>query len=169
MANSSFISKAKNKIIKEFIKDADILKAIDSSTLTINQREKHIGTHIFDYHQNPETLTDVDTFITVQVHIPEIRQRYGDDSVSVFVKPTIEIWIISHQRHMKVDNIPKITANRNDYLSQLIDDKLNGRSDFGINDLKLMSNLEGAVQRDYLYRTLLFQGMDLNDSLCEDE
>ena len=34
MANSSIIRKAKNKIIKEFIKDKDIVAAINSSDKT---------------------------------------------------------------------------------------------------------------------------------------
>lgn len=164
MANSSIITKSKNKIIKEFIKDPNIIQAIDSSTLNSKQTEKYIGTHIFDYHQNPYTLTDVDTFITVQVHIPEARFRD-----KVYVNPTIEIWVISHERHMKVNNIPKVTANRNDYLSELIDEKLNGRNDFGIGDLTLLSNVEGSYQQDYVYRKLVFEGTDINDSLCNDE
>ena len=162
MANSSFIGKAKNKIIKEFIKDKDIIAAINSSDVT--SAEKLKGTHIFDYHQNPLTINTVETFITIQVHIPQ--PFYRDNT---FVKPNIEIWIISHEQHMTVDNVPKITENRNDYLSRLIDNKLNGRSDIGINELTLLSNIEGSYQRDYVYRKMVFEGTDLNDSLCDDE
>lgn len=163
MANSSFIGKAKNIIIKEFIKDEEIVNAIGSS---ITSAEKLVGTHIFNYHQNPNTLTTVDTFITIQVHIP---QSFDYGNSHTFIKPTIEIWIISHERHMKIDDIPKITDNRNDYLSKLIDLKLNGRSDLGIGKLSLISNIEGAYQQDYVFRKLVFEGTDLNDSLCEDE
>ena len=56
---------------------------------------------------------------------------------------------------MKVDNVPKINVNRNDYLSNLIDKKLNGRSDFGIGEVTLQSNIEGSYQKDYLYRQIL--------------
>lgn len=162
MANSSIIGKAKNKIIKEFIKDDTIIQAIGSSTVT--SAEKLVGTHIFNYHQNPNTINTVETFITIQVHIPQ--SFYNN---TIFISPTIEIWIISHEKHMIVDNIPKITDNRNDYLSKLIDNKLNGRSDFGIGELKLLSNIEGSYQKDYVYRKLVFEGTDINDSLCEDE
>lgn len=163
MANSSIIGKAKNKIIKEFIKDTDIVNAIDSSTVT--SAEKLVGTHIFNYHQNPNTINTVETFITIQVHIP---QSFYSDS-NIFVSPTIEIWIISHESHMVVDNIPKVTDNRNDYLSKLIDNKLNGRSDFGVGRLTLASNVEGSYQQNYVYRKLVFEGTDINDSLCDDE
>ena len=168
MANSSIIKKAKNKIIKEFIKDPEIIAAINSDIIKPNEPEKLINTHIFNYNQNPHTLNIVGTFITIQVHIP---QGYYNDyrTSNVFVKPTIEIWIISHERHMKVDNVPKITQNRNDYLSELIDNKINGKSGFGIGQTKLLSNVEGAFQQDYLFRKMVVECVDFNWSLCEDE
>lgn len=164
MANSSIIENAKNNIIREFIKDKNIVNAINSSTCT--SAEKLIGTHIFDYHQNPNTINTVETFITIQVHIPE--SFYRNDS-NVFVEPVIEIWIISHEGHMIVNNMPKVKSNRNDYLSRLIDNKLNGKSNFGIGKLKLRSNVEGSYQQNYVYRKLTFECIDLNDSLCDDE
>lgn len=162
MANSLIIGKVKNKVIREFIKDNDIVQAINSSD--VSSPEKLIGTHIFNYHQNPNTINTVGTFITVQVHIP--KSLYNSKT---FVNPTIEIWIISHERHMVVDNVPKITDNRNDYISELIDKKLNGKSGYGIGDLTLASNVEGSYQQDYVYRKMIFEGGDLNNSLCIDE
>ena len=168
MANSSIIRKAKNKIIKEFIKDPNIVAAINSSEVKPDEPEKLIYKHIFDYNQNPHTLNIVGTFITIQVHIP--HEYYDDYYCSNFiVKPTIEIWIISHEKHMKVNNIPKITQTRNDYLSELIDNKINGKMGFGIGETKLLSNIEGAFQQDYLFRKMIIQCMDLNWSLCKDE
>lgn len=168
MANSSIIRKAKNKIIKEFIKDADIVAAIHSNTVKPNESEKLINTHIFNYNQNPHTLNTVGTFITLQVHIPQ--NYYADYNASVTrVKPTIEIWIISHEKHMIVDNVPKVTQNRNDYLSELIDNKINGKTGIGIGETVLLSNIEGAFQQDYLYRKMIFQCTDLNWSLCEND
>lgn len=162
MANSQIIGKAKNKIIREFIKDPVILAAIGSEKAI--KPEQYLNTHIFNYNQNPYTLNTVETFITIQIHIPQ--------SLSInktFVAPTVEIWIISHEKHMVVDNVPKITDNRNDYLSELIDAKLNGRSDFGIDTLVLKSNIEGSFQQDYLFRKLVFECKDLNQSMCKDE
>lgn len=162
-ANSEFIGKIKKKIIKEFIKDDAIVQAIHA--LEITSKEKLVGTHIFNYHENPNTVNKVMTFITIQVHLPS-NPRWTD---KIYVQPRIEIWIISHKTHMVVDNIPKVTANRNDYLSELIDKKMNGRSDFGINKLTLKSNVEGCYQQDYVYRTMVFEGLDLNDSLCNED
>ena len=168
MANSSIIKKAKNKIVKEFIKDADIVAAINSSTVKPNESEKLINTHIFSYNQNPHTLNIVGTFITIQVHIPH---DYSNDykSAANRVRPTIEIWIISHEKHMVVDNMRKVTQNRNDYLSELIDNKINGKTGIGIGETVLLSNIEGAFQQDYLYRKMIFQCIDLNWSLCDED
>ena len=163
MANSSIIGIAKNKIIRELIKNKDIVAAIGSPTVDPKKPQELINTYIFDYHQNPFTLDTVETFLTIQVHIP-----HSFDTNKTFVKPTVEIWIISHERHMRVTEIPKITVNRNDYLSQLIDTLLNGNSDIGLGTLKLESNIEGSFQMDYLYRKMTFVGTDLNDSLCRD-
>lgn len=165
MANSSIIGKAKNKIIKEFIKDIDIIQAIGAEDVTSTKNaEKLVGTHIFNYHQNPNTINTVGTFITIQVQIPNPWDRQR-----TYIEPTVEIWIISHERHMVVDNVPKITENRNDYLSRLIDIKLNGRSDFGIGNLMLDVNIEGSYQKDYVYRQMIFKCKDLNKMLCNEE
>ena len=81
---------------------------------------------------------------------------------------------------MRVTNIPKVSENRNDYISKLLDVKLNGRNTIGVskNDknnlhlygkLKLTSNIEGTFSKDFLYRRMIFETKDLNDSLCEDD
>lgn len=163
MANSSFIGKSKNKIIKAIIKDRDIITAI-GSTIPVTSPEKYIGTHIFDFNRNPFTLNESITFITVQVHIPKYADYMG-----TYVAPTIEIWVVSHENHMSVDNVPKVTENRNDYISELLDKKFNGSSGYGLGKIHLQSNFEGAFQQDYLYRKLIFVGEDVNNSFCEEE
>lgn len=169
MANSSIIRKAKNRIIKEFIKDQDIIDAINSKEVKPNESEKLINKHIFDYNQNPHTLNIVGTFITIQVHIPQSYYNFNYHSSPTHVYPTIEIWIVSHEDHMVVNNVPKITSNRNDYLSELIDKKFNGKTGFGYGETTLLSNVEGSFQQDYLYRKMVFQCIDFNTSMCEED
>ena len=70
---------------------------------------------------------------------------------------------------MKVDNIPKVTQNRNDYISELIDNMLNGRTDFGIGEMVCIVNIEGSFQQDYAYRKMVFEATDFNNSVCKDE
>ena len=163
MANSSSISTLKNKIIKDLIGNKDIVKAIDSPDIVLP--EQLINTHIFDYNQNPFTINKNITFITVQVHLPE---AFHYESNAIFVKPTVKIWIISHYEHMKINNIPKVKSNRNDYLSMLIDNEINGKS-YGYGGLTLSLNIEGSFQIDYSYRKMCFVTNDLNNSRCEEE
>ena len=133
--------------------------------------------HIFPYHQNPETITETITFITIQVHVPK---PYSYGRSKIWVAPNLEFWIFSHHSHMKVNNIPKIQDNRNDYISKILDKKFNGRDTLGgsKNDennlhlygkLELLANIEGAYNKDFLYRQLVFETVDLNKSLCEKE
>ncbi len=159
MSNSYVIGEAKNKIIREFINDDAIIKAINP--VDIDSNEELINKYIFNFHQNPTTINDIKTFITIQVHIP--RQYSGSN---ILVDSNVEIWILSHEEHMKVGNISKVTENRNDYLSKLIDNKLNGTSLFGIGKLKLKSNIEGSYQKDWLFRQMVFEVAEINDSLC---
>lgn len=173
MANSSIITKMKDKVISEIINDETLFYAINSPEYKDpNYADDLIGTHIFNYNQNPNTLNKAITFLTIEVDIPKTY-----DSNNTWVLPRLEIWIISHESCMKVDNIPKITANRNDYISQLLDLKFNGRESIGISPnpkenlnlygkLNLVSNIGKAYSADYLYRQMIFETKDLNDSLC---
>jgi hypothetical protein len=78
---------------------------------------------------------------------------------------------------MKVKNIPKVTENRNDYISMLLDKKFNGRNVIGGSSnpknnlhlcgrLTLISNTEGAFSSEYLFRRMVFETADINDSVC---
>lgn len=160
MANSSSISAIKDKVIKEILKNDLLIKVIAPK-----DPENLINTHIFRYHQNPNTLNTAITFLTIQVHIPK-----NEEQNKRWVKPILEIWIISHEKKMNLGlSFPGITADRNDYLSQLLDDSLNGRTGFGSGELILRSNEEGAYAPNYLYRKMIFETLDLNDSWCRHE
>ena len=65
---------------------------------------------------------------------------------------------------MRVDS-DVIKANRNDYLSILLDKKFNG-TDIGVCRLELVSNVEGVYNENYNFRKLTFKTVDINDSIC---
>ena len=49
----------------------------------------------------------------------------------------------------------------------LIDEMFNGSTQYGgIGKLKLTLNSEGVYNQKFLYRHLIFETVDLNDSLC---
>lgn len=159
MANSYIVSEMKTKIINAICKDDTLFAAIDP--LRCENGGDMQGTHIFRYNKNPNTITEQLTFLTVMVHT---RAR---DKNGTFVTPTLEIWIYSHNDHMEIKNIPKIKDNRNDYISKLLDNMFNGSTEYGgIGKLSLVSNIEGTYNDKFLYRKLLFETVDINDSLC---
>ena len=67
MANSNIITTIKNHVIKTLIKDANIVAAIDSSTVPKDKPEELLYTHIFDYNQNPYKVEDVGYSFTLEV------------------------------------------------------------------------------------------------------
>ena len=119
------------------------------------------NTHIFTYNKVPDTVKEVATYMTFMVHT-KAKDRNG-----TFVTPTLEFYIYSHYEHMKMDR--KITKdNRCDYLSMLLDDMFNGSTEYGgIGKLKLTLNTEGAYNKRFLYRHLVFETIDINNSMCE--
>ena len=159
MANSTSISDFKEKIVKAIANDDTLFYAIDAKDCETGA--DLINTHIFKYNQNPETIVEAITFITIMVHTKS-RDRNG-----TFVTPTLELWIFSHNKHMQMDS--RITKdNRNDYISMLLDEKINGSSEYGgIGKLMLVSNVEGVYNQKFLYRRMIFETVDINDSFCE--
>lgn len=159
MANSTSISEFKENVVQAIAQDSTLFYAFDAKDC--ENGGDLINTHIFKYNKNPETITETITFMTVMVHTKS-RDRKG-----IFVTPTLEIWIYSHNDHMKMS--PKITKdNRNDYISMLLDEKFNGSTEYGgIGKLQLVSNTEGTFSSKFLYRRLVFETFDLSDSMCE--
>lgn len=159
MANSTSISEFKERVVHAIAEDSTLFYAFDAKDC--ENGGDLIGTHIFKYNRNPETITETLTFMTVMVHT---KSR---DSIGTFVTPTLELWIYSHKDHMKMD--AQITKdNRNDYMSMLLDEMFNGSTEYGgIGKLRLVSNTEGTYSENFLYRRLLFETFDISDSLCE--
>lgn len=158
MANSTIVSELKEKVVMAIAKDNDLFYAIDAPDC--ENGGDLINTHIFRYNKNPDTITKVITFITVMAHTKS-NAKNND-----FVIPALEIWIYSHDDHMNMDS--KITKdNRNDYISKLLDEKFNGSTEYGgVGKLKLISNSEGTFSSKFLYRRLIFETIDINDSFC---
>lgn len=163
MPNSSIIDDMKTRVQDAILADPLLVKAIDAKDVTEDNVADLIGAHIFTFAQNPNLVQSSETFLTIQVHIPQ----YNSPDYR-WVHPVLEIWIISHNRHMRVDNIPRIRANRNDFISQLLDEKFNGSTDFGYGQMFLQLNTEGVHgdNSDFLYRRMVFVTKDLSRSTC---
>lgn len=165
MANSIVISDLKERVVDAIAHDDTIFRAFDAKDC--ENGGDLLGKYIFKYNRNPETITDVVTFMTVMVHIEARTTGYWQKGQNTtFITPVLDIWIYSHYEHMDMDY--PIKDNRNDYLSMLIDEKLNGSTDFGgIGKLSLVQNTEGSIAQKFLYRNMVFKTIDVNDSFCD--
>lgn len=165
MANSTSISVFKKNVMDAITHDDTFFYAFDAKEC--ENGGDLIGTHILTYNKVPDTVTEVSTYMTIMVHTKVFDSRY--DRNKTFVIPRLEFYIYSHYKHMKMDR--KITKdNRCDYISMIIDNMFNGSSEYGgIGELKLTLNEEGAYNKDFLYRHMIFETVDLNKSFCEEE
>ena len=167
MANSLIIEELKNDIFKRFVKNKEIVDTLDSPDMEAdgwkpiflinnpNTISKGFTPLLFNYHKNPEYIEKSITFINLMCHL---------HTKGIYANVQLEVYIYTHDEHMRIDD-PKILSNRNDYLSQLIDNELNG-ADIGIGNLELISNVEGVFNKDFNYRKLVFKTKDFNNSLC---
>lgn len=160
MANSSTVSSLKERIIEEISNDEIFYYAIDPNPAIAKEGADLPDTYIFRYNKNPDIVLEAETFLTIMV---DTKSR---DLNKTFVTPTLTIFVYSHHRHMEVNNVPGIIENRNDYISKLLDKKLNGFVN-GFGALLLVSNTEGVYNKEFLFRRLVFETVDLNKSLCE--
>jgi len=159
MANGTSISEFKDRVMDAVTQDDTIFYAFDAKDCENGGDLEN--THIFNYNKIPETVTEVSTYMTIMVHT-QSRDRHG-----TFVTPTLEIWVYCHFDHMKMDR--KITRdNRCDYIAMLLEEMFNGSTKYGgVGELKTVLNKEGAYNKDFLYRHLVFETIDLNKPMCD--
>lgn len=164
MAKSKCIRQFKNKIMSELSQDNEIVNA-----LGLNPNEDPddlIWVRLFPHMFIPQTESEVKTCILVEIDIPERRTRYGSSESNIWVHPTIVFYVLTHQEDMHM-NMAGESGTRMDYLAELIEDKYEGRQDFGVGTLQLKSDTAGSVNTTYRFRQLVFEAVDLDSGLCE--
>ena len=164
MAKSKCIRQFKNKIMAELSQDDEIISA-----LGLNPDEDPddlVCVRLFPHMFVPQTESEVRSYILVEIDIPERRTRYGSSDSNIWVHPTIVFYVLTHQEDMHM-NMAGESGTRMDYLAELIEEKYQGRQDFGVGTLELKSDVAGSVNTTYRYRQLVFEAVDLDDVLCE--
>lgn len=160
MESSEIITELKNKIITELINDDDIITGLglnDDETpddLTWNR--------IYPHDYIPQTETDVRSYISVEIDIPERRMRYGETASDIWIHPYVMFRVLVHQEDMQL-NLAGESCTRMDYLSKLIERKFNKRGDFGVGTLRRLSNTAGSVNTTYRYRLIVFETVEAVD------
>jgi hypothetical protein len=158
MANSDFISMAKNKILSDLQNDELFLQVLGTTEDEIE--EGLVYSRLFPfYYIYDGTQTEVKSYICVEV------DTVSSNRSDLYVYPTIIFTIVSHQDNVRL-NMAGVSKTRPDYLGEIIDEKYNGYTGLGYGKLKLISNKAGSLDTKYRYRQLVFRGVDMNDGLC---
>lgn len=160
MAKSKVIRIWKDKIMSELSQDDEIINA-----LGLNPDESEddlVWVRLFPHYYIPQTESEVKCYILVEIDIPERRTRYGSGESSIWTHPTIVFYVLTHQEDMRLDMVGE-SGTRMDYLAELIEDKYDGRKDFGVGILKLKSDIAGSINNTYRFRQLVFEATDVND------
>ena len=163
MSKSKCIREWKNKIVSELSQDDEIVNA-----LGLNPDESPddlIWKRIFPHYYVEGTESNVKTLILIEIDIPERRSRYGSNSSDIWVHPTIIFYVLTHQEDMHMDMAGE-SGTRMDYLAELIEEKYQGRQDFGVGTLELKSDVAGSVNTTYRFRQLVFEAVDVS-GVCE--
>ncbi len=164
MAKSKCIRQFKNKIMSELSQDSEIVNALG---LNPDEDSDDLVWHrLFPHMFVPQTESEVRSYILVEIDIPERRTRYGSSQSDIWVHPTIVFYVLTHQEDMHMNMVGE-SGTRMDYLAELIEEKYEGRKDFGVGTLQLKSDTAGSVNTTYRFRQLVFETVDLDDSLCE--
>ena len=156
MAKSKCIRQFKNKIMAELSQDDEIISALG---LNPDEDPDDLVWHrLFPHYFIPQTEEQVRTYILVEIDIPERRTRYGSSDSNIWVHPTIVFYVLTHQEDMHM-NMAGESGTRMDYLAELIEEKYEGRQDFGAGVLQLKSDTAGSVNTTYRFRQLVFEGV----------
>ena len=162
MSRSSCIREWKDKIISELSQDDSIIEALG---LNPDESPDDLAwVRLYPHYYIPQTESDVKTYILVEIDIPERRTRYGVTESPIWVHPTIIFRVLTHQEDMRL-NLAGESGTRMDYLSELIEDKYEGRQDFGVGVLHLKSDIAGEINTTYRVRQLVFEAVDV-DGVC---
>lgn len=156
MAKSKCIRQFKNKIMSELSQDEEIVNA-----LGLNDDESPddlVWVRLFPHMFVPSTEQIVKTYLLVEIDIPERRTRYGSSDSNIWVHPTIVFYVLTHQEDMHMNMVGE-SGTRMDYLAELIEEKYEGRQDFGAGVLQLKSDTAGSVNTTYRFRQLVFEGV----------
>jgi hypothetical protein len=158
MPKSKCIREWKNKIVSELSQDDEIINA-----LGLNDDESPddlVWKRIFPHYFVEKTESEVKTYLLVEIDIPERRTRYGSSDSNIWVHPTIVFYVLTHQEDMHMNMVGE-SGTRMDYLAELIEEKYEGRQDFGVGTLQLKSDTAGSVNTTYRFRQLVFEAVDV--------
>lgn len=150
------IDEYKNDLMIEIVGCPEIVEAIDSQSENYDSESPDtlIYENIFPYLSIPDTEEDVSTYIMMAVdsnNNARINTAYNEI--------VITIWVMAHKANMRT----AYGATRIDYIGRKLIELLQGQTKFGYKELKLNTNREKVLDRNHLYRELIFTTNDLKE------
>lgn len=139
------------EIIKELIlSNKYILHTLNNGELEQDdaEPEDYYLNNIYPYYVVTETLSEVKHFLCFETTYRDL-QRYNKS-----LKQMQVIFYILINKHDAIEN--DVGVARHDLIAALIQDQLNHTNYFG-GKIELVEDVSGAVDRDYILRTMIFE------------
>lgn len=133
-----------------------IVKLIEADPAEVEYDDDLINSHIFSYYKNPETEDEQRTYIFVFIDAASTATRN-----QLMKNLTITFVVATHKRLMYVNGE---IGNRLDVMSALIDEQFNNYDLLGVGYLRLLSNIEGNIDKTHPCRTLRFSIEDFDNT-----
>ena len=166
MANDTIITTFKNKLIDQIQNNEQIINA-----LAINSSEDAEDlayVRLFPYYFIVPTQEDAKTYIMIEVGLEAIQDRYNAMKQDiVYDRCHVYVYVVAHQDVMRMESAGQ-SAVRIDYISQLINKQFNGQYIAGIGTLQRISNMPRSLNDTYRSREMIFDVLDFNQEMCED-
>ena len=152
-----------NKKMIIILNDNEIVSMITEIIPPEKPVEDLLYTYIFPFDYIPDAIQEVGCYICYEIEVPKVS------TVNYFFKDVIITFrIICHQAAMKTS----YGATRIDYLAHLIELLFNGNTEYGFNNLELVSSVPGHISQMHRCRTVRFATKDSNrlpDACSEEE
>lgn len=162
MPKEDIIGKTKKQVIKDIVKDVYIMEAMGNEL--DGSFDEAIYKYIFPYYHVIGTIQEAHSYICMQMDMME-RERWDDEDNPLLRRYALTLYIIVNQSIMQMPLTGGV--DRLDYLSNLVVNKFDGRSDFGIGELKLVQNQENSLDQNHRLRILTFITKDTVGTFCE--
>lgn len=157
MANSYEIIKYKHLAMSKIINDEKIVELIGADVEAV---EDILFKNVFPNIRSPAVEQEEMTYIFITINIPTNRNPNN-----LMKDILVGFNVVSHQKLLRVKNADGnyIDGSRIDLLSAAIDDNFNHSNIFGVGELKLISNVEGMMDKDHPCRTITFSIEDFDN------
>lgn len=161
MPNLSELSEYKQKLLTLFMNDSRIVSVLRDEKAEFFPAVDLRYKQIYPWKHVVETTEEARTFITFNITVPDCPTIAVTDF-------NLIIWVFTHDSLMPFDKAAAersgvdMRGTRDDVLCQLIDEALNGRTDYGFGKLSLKKSDFFDAGKNYAGRYMIYHVKDYN-------